>query len=126
MCARIMPTTRLSHARQHAGDDERRPHCQHLEHERLLVAENAHRASALGVGLRVLARFRFPRNGYTCMRVLALTRGHFALCVFAASSDNSLRLWDLELGESIRQYSGHTKAIVCVALSEDAAGGGRT
>lgn len=37
----------------------------------------------------------------------------------AASSDNTLRLWDLELGESIRQYTGHSKAIVCVALSED-------
>ena len=38
-----------------------------------------------------------------------------------ASSDHSLRLWDLESGETIRQYTGHSKAVVCVALNEDLA-----
>ncbi|KAI8057919.1 quinon protein alcohol dehydrogenase-like superfamily [Syncephalis plumigaleata] len=35
-----------------------------------------------------------------------------------ASSDNSARLWDLSSGETIRQYNGHNKATVCVALND--------
>ncbi|KAI9218909.1 WD repeat-containing protein wat1 [Blastocladiella britannica] len=35
-----------------------------------------------------------------------------------ASSDHSARLWDLSSGESIRQYNGHHKAAVCVALHD--------
>ena len=47
-------------------------------------------------------------------------------CVFSldsaylvsASSDHTARLWDLSTGESIREYTGHTKAVCCVALSD--------
>ena len=42
-----------------------------------------------------------------------------------ASSDQSLRLWDLEQGETIRQYTGHNKAVVCVALEHDPRVGAR-
>jgi G protein beta subunit-like protein len=35
-----------------------------------------------------------------------------------ASSDQTSRLWDLSTGETIRQYSGHNKAAVCVALND--------
>ncbi len=35
-----------------------------------------------------------------------------------ASSDNTARLWDLAQGETIRTYTGHTKAITCVALND--------
>jgi G protein beta subunit-like protein len=47
-------------------------------------------------------------------------------CVFSAdssylvtaSSDQVARLWDLNQGETIRTYSGHNKAIICVALHD--------
>ncbi|RLN31706.1 hypothetical protein BBJ28_00021912 [Nothophytophthora sp. Chile5] len=47
-------------------------------------------------------------------------------CAFSAvssylvtcSSDQSARLWDLSQGEAIRQYSGHHKAVICVALND--------
>jgi WD40 repeat protein len=47
-------------------------------------------------------------------------------CVFSAdsaylvsaSSDHTARLWDISAGESIREYTGHTKAVCCVALSD--------
>jgi G protein beta subunit-like protein len=47
-------------------------------------------------------------------------------CVFSAdsaylvtaSSDQVARLWDLSQGETIRTYTGHTKAITCVALND--------
>ncbi|TDH67238.1 hypothetical protein CCR75_007481 [Bremia lactucae] len=50
-------------------------------------------------------------------------------CAFSAvssylvtcSSDQSARLWDLSQGEAIQQYSGHHKAVVCVALNDAAA-----
>lgn len=35
-----------------------------------------------------------------------------------ASSDNISRLWELGPAEAIRQYKGHHKAIVCVALND--------
>ncbi|CAG8576690.1 18018_t:CDS:10, partial [Acaulospora morrowiae] len=35
-----------------------------------------------------------------------------------ASSDHSARLWELQQGETIRQYNGHHKAAVCVALND--------
>ncbi|KAF9295684.1 TOR complex subunit lst8, partial [Mortierella antarctica] len=35
-----------------------------------------------------------------------------------ASSDHVARLWDLATGETIRQYNGHQKAAVCVALND--------
>jgi len=37
-----------------------------------------------------------------------------------ASSDQIARLWDLQQGETIRTYTGHTKAITCVALNDSA------
>ena len=41
-----------------------------------------------------------------------------ALLTSTASSDHNARLWDLATGETVRQYSGHSKAAVCVALNE--------
>ncbi|KAG4303467.1 hypothetical protein PCANB_000301 [Pneumocystis canis] len=35
-----------------------------------------------------------------------------------ASSDHVARLWELSSGETIRQYNGHHKAAVCVALND--------
>lgn len=35
-----------------------------------------------------------------------------------ASSDHVARLWELVQGETIRQYNGHHKAAVCVALND--------
>ncbi|KAI9470051.1 MAG: WD40-repeat-containing domain protein [Benjaminiella poitrasii] len=35
-----------------------------------------------------------------------------------ASSDHVSRLWELQNGETIRQYNGHHKAAVCVALND--------
>ncbi|KAL6928154.1 TOR complex subunit lst8 [Hanseniaspora valbyensis] len=35
-----------------------------------------------------------------------------------ASSDHFVRLWDLSSNEVVRQYSGHSKGVVCVALND--------
>ncbi|KAG8931524.1 TOR complex subunit lst8 [Tulasnella sp. 419] len=35
-----------------------------------------------------------------------------------ASSDHVARLWELASGETVRQYNGHRKAAVCVALND--------
>ncbi|KAI9010933.1 WD40-repeat-containing domain protein [Phycomyces nitens] len=35
-----------------------------------------------------------------------------------ASSDHVARLWEISQGETIRQYNGHNKAAVCVALND--------
>lgn len=37
---------------------------------------------------------------------------------FPASSDHVARLWELSSGETVRQYNGHRKAAVCVALND--------
>ncbi|KIY43627.1 WD40 repeat-like protein [Fistulina hepatica ATCC 64428] len=37
-----------------------------------------------------------------------------------ASSDHSARLWEMASGATVRQYSGHHKAAVCVALHDGA------
>lgn len=34
------------------------------------------------------------------------------------SSDQTARLWDLSQGEAIRNYTGHHKAVICVALND--------
>lgn len=51
-----------------------------------------------------------------------LVTGKFSLepifSIELASSDNVARLWDLNQGETIRTYSGHSKAITCVALND--------
>ena len=39
--------------------------------------------------------------------------------LFSASSDNVARLWNVETGEVKREYSGHQKAIVCLAFKDD-------
>jgi G protein beta subunit-like protein len=41
------------------------------------------------------------------------------LFLFAASSDNMARLWNVESGEVKREYSGHQKAVVCLAFKDD-------
>ena len=38
---------------------------------------------------------------------------------FLASSDNIARLWCVETGEVKREYSGHQKAVVCLAFRDD-------
>ncbi|XP_048575935.1 target of rapamycin complex subunit lst8 [Nematostella vectensis] len=35
-----------------------------------------------------------------------------------ASSDNLARLWNVEAGEVVREYSGHQKAVVCLAFKD--------
>jgi G protein beta subunit-like protein len=35
-----------------------------------------------------------------------------------ASSDLTARLWDLSKGEAIKEYRGHQKAVVCIALND--------
>lgn len=41
------------------------------------------------------------------------------LCICAASSDKTAKLWDLKTGEVILEYSGHhSKALTCVALND--------
>ena len=37
-----------------------------------------------------------------------------------ASSDQTARLWDVASGETIRHYTGHHKAVICVALHDRA------
>jgi hypothetical protein len=42
--------------------------------------------------------------------------GHHAV---SASWDNTLRIWDLESGESLRTFEGHTALVTAVALTSD-------
>ena len=35
-----------------------------------------------------------------------------------ASSDNMARLWNLDQGEVVREYSGHQKAVVALAFRD--------
>ena len=37
---------------------------------------------------------------------------------FAASTDNIARLWNVETGEVKREYTGHTKAVSCLAFND--------
>lgn len=39
-----------------------------------------------------------------------------------ASSDNLARLWCVETGEIKREYSGHQKAVVCLAFNDSVLG----
>lgn len=39
--------------------------------------------------------------------------------IITASSDNMARLWTVESGEVKREYSGHQKAVVCLAFRDD-------
>ena len=39
--------------------------------------------------------------------------------IITASSDNMARLWNVETGEVKREYSGHQKAVVCLAFRDD-------
>ena len=36
----------------------------------------------------------------------------------SASSDNMARLWNLDQGEVVREYSGHQKAVVALAFRD--------
>jgi len=38
--------------------------------------------------------------------------------LISASSDQVARLWDISQGETIRTYTGHNKAITCLALND--------
>ena len=39
--------------------------------------------------------------------------------VFVASSDNIARLWSVDSGEVKKEYSGHQKAVVCLAFRDE-------
>jgi len=39
--------------------------------------------------------------------------------IITASSDSNARLWNVETGEMKREYSGHQKAITCLAFKDD-------
>lgn len=38
---------------------------------------------------------------------------------FSASSDNMARLWSVETGDVKKEYSGHQKAVVCLAFRDE-------
>lgn len=38
--------------------------------------------------------------------------------LLSASSDHIARLWDISQGETVRHYTGHKKAVTCVALAD--------
>ena len=40
-------------------------------------------------------------------------------CLLSGSEDTSLRLWDLEVGQSLLVLEGHTGVVRAVALSHD-------
>lgn len=54
------------------------------------------------------------KHGY-CLIILIF------IC-FSASSDNLARLWCVETGEIKREYSGHQKAVVCLAFNDSVLG----
>lgn len=41
------------------------------------------------------------------------------LCLISASSDNTARLWSVDGGDVKREYSGHQKAVVCLAFRDE-------
>lgn len=57
-----------------------------------------------------LLRFFFCGNCY-----------HFKylIFIFLASSDNMARLWSVDTGEVKKEYSGHQKAVVCLAFRDE-------
>jgi len=71
---------------------------------------------------------------FSCAKDYALSKtltGHTRWvwdCVFSAgsdylvtaSSDGSAKLWDISQGDPIRNYSGHSKSITCIALNDTA------
>ena len=43
----------------------------------------------------------------------------FDFFVFSASSDNMARLWSVDTGEVKKEYSGHQKAVACLAFRDE-------
>jgi len=43
-----------------------------------------------------------------------------AAYLVTASSDQTARLWDVATGRDIRVYTGHSKAVTCCALNDNA------
>ncbi|GLE08445.1 hypothetical protein PINS_up019628 [Pythium insidiosum] len=70
--------------------------------------------------------WNIEEKGYPLMHTLQGHQRWVWDCAFSAvssylvtcSSDQSARLWDLSQGEAIRHYTGHHKAVVCVALND--------
>lgn len=59
------------------------------------------------------------RPSLVILAVKAPIIGIIMNCVVpAASSDNLARLWCVETGEIKREYSGHQKAVVCLAFND--------
>jgi len=44
---------------------------------------------------------------------------HLFIVWFAASSDGVARLWSVDTGEVKREYSGHQKAVICLAFCDE-------
>lgn len=70
--------------------------------------------------------FLIPRNGrmfdLRCKYTWDMQHDWF---LPTASSDNLARLWCVETGEIKREYSGHQKAVVCLAFNDSVLGWGR-
>lgn len=41
------------------------------------------------------------------------------ILLFTASSDGVARLWSVDTGEVKREYSGHQKAVICLAFRDE-------
>ena len=59
-----------------------------------------------------------------CLFLEILTPPWF-MCLFFTwlPAETTARLWDVAQGETIRHYTGHHKAVICVALHDRSAGG---
>lgn len=65
-------------------------------------------------------------TGYTLEKVLSghqrwvwdMAYSADSAYLVSASSDHTARLWELASGQTVRQYSAHHKACVCVALND--------
>mgnify|MGYP006413102701 CR=1 FL=1 len=68
-----------------------------------------------------------PEDDFKLVRTLEGHKRWVWDCVFSAdseylisvSSDNTARLWDVRSGVTARQYTGHHKAVVCIAMRDD-------
>jgi WD40 repeat protein len=66
------------------------------------------------------------RNHFTIYKTLSGHQRWVWDCAFSsdseflvtASSDHSCRLWHIESGNTVRHYTGHHKAVVCLALND--------
>lgn len=67
-------------------------------------------------GDKLIAMKRLRGHGSFVSDCVISSDGQFAL---SSSWDKTIRLWDLEYGETTRQFKGHTKDVLSVAFSAD-------